>query len=110
MPAKALVGLWGVEELRGCKEITYYALLLEGHHILTAEGVAVESLYPGPMARQMLGRRAWVDLVRRLPALRSSDHGVFGPRAYPTLRKRLACELLAAGELTSFDHGSASLV
>ncbi|MGO4854001.1 Hint domain-containing protein [Phaeovulum sp. W22_SRMD_FR3] len=104
VPAKALVGMWGVQEMRGCKEVTYHALLLDGHHILSAEGAAVESLYPGPMAQRMLGRRNWVDLVRRLPSLCGADHAAFGPHVRPTLRKRKACEMLAAGALRKAAH------
>lgn len=47
VPAKALVALPGVY-IRAVETISYVHLLLSDHHILSAEGVACESLYLAP--------------------------------------------------------------
>lgn len=67
-PAKALTRQHGVRIARGRHAITYYSLLLPMHAVIIAEGVAVESLYPGPEAWDRLSgrdRSAWLALAAR---------------------------------------------
>ena len=47
-PVKALTRHRGIRFAAGRRAITYFGLLLPGHAVLIAEGIAVESLYPGP--------------------------------------------------------------
>lgn len=49
-PAKALTRLPRVRRLTGRREITYFNLLLPRHEVIIADGIAVESLFPGPEA------------------------------------------------------------
>ena len=47
-PAKALTRQRGIRPRLGSRAITYFTLLLPLHAVILAEGIAVESLYPGP--------------------------------------------------------------
>ena len=47
-PVKALTRLRGIRYAAGWRAITYFSFLLPGHAVLIAEGIAAESLYPGP--------------------------------------------------------------
>ena len=47
-PAKAMTGLRGVRQLKGCRRMRYVHLMLDAHHVLFAGGAPCESLYPGP--------------------------------------------------------------
>ena len=44
----------GVWQERKARAVSYHHLLLDGHHIILAEGTATETLMPGPMALQSL--------------------------------------------------------
>lgn len=48
MPARGLLGLPGVREMKGCRQISFHHLLLDQHHVIFAEGTETESLLPGP--------------------------------------------------------------
>lgn len=49
VPVKALIDQRAVCPVP-CRTVRYLHLLLDGHHVVTAEGAAVESLLPGPQA------------------------------------------------------------
>lgn len=53
-PAKAFIGIRGARQMRGKRNVTYHALMLERHHVIFAEGAAVESFFPGSMSRDVL--------------------------------------------------------
>ena len=52
--AQDLLTLPGVWQERKARAVSYHHLLLDGHHVILAEGAATESLMPGPMALQSL--------------------------------------------------------
>ncbi len=67
-PAKALTRQKGIRALPGRREITYFSLLLPRHEIVIANGIAVESLYPGPEVFATLSaseRSEWMRLAAR---------------------------------------------
>ncbi len=70
-PVCGLLGLPRLRVMYGLRRVTYVHLLLERHAILSSEGVASESFYPGPMALRALdgatGRQA-AGQVSRDPA------------------------------------------
>ncbi|GAA0303764.1 Hint domain-containing protein [Rhodovulum strictum] len=82
VPARALLALEGVRVMRGKRAIGYVHLLLARHEILTAEGLAVESFYPGRMALRLLPPAQRAALARHLPA------DGYGPFARPVLTCR----------------------
>ena len=66
VPAKALTRQKGIRIARGRREITYFNFLLPRHAVLIAEGIAVESLYPGPQVWAGLSgrdRSGWMRLA-----------------------------------------------
>jgi len=67
-PARGLLSLPGVRIMRGVQSVSYVHILLENHAILSAEGVATESFYPGPMAVRALSRRDRKRLDRAIPS------------------------------------------
>jgi Ca2+-binding RTX toxin-like protein len=70
--------------------VTYIHFLCDQHEIVFAEGIATESLYPGPMALRALGHGPVTELLTVFPALagglihRDSTEIAYGPpvRAY----------------------------
>lgn len=67
-PVKALTRHPGIRALKGRRDITWFALLLPRHEVVIAEGIAVESLYPGPeVFRSLTGeeRCDWLHLAMR---------------------------------------------
>tara|TARA_R100000322_G_scaffold120577_2_gene78186 strand:+ start:8428 stop:9582 length:1155 start_codon:yes stop_codon:yes gene_type:complete len=67
-PAKALTRLAGVRPQAGRRAITYFTLLLPRHEVIIADGLAVESLFPGPEVFASLDgidRSHWLRLAGR---------------------------------------------
>ncbi len=67
-PAKALTRLPGVRPLTERRMITYFTLLLPRHEVIVADGIAVESLFPGPGVFPSLDgidRSDWLRLAAR---------------------------------------------
>lgn len=65
-PAKALTRQGKIRVAAGRSAITYFTLLLPEHAVIFANGVAMESLYPGPAAFATLTgpqRSAWLRLA-----------------------------------------------
>ncbi|MFP7673400.1 Hint domain-containing protein [Marivita sp. S0852] len=58
VPAKDLLSARAVRQNLPRHSIAYYHILLNGHHILNANGYAVESLFAGPQARDALSWHA----------------------------------------------------
>ncbi len=67
VPARGLLPLPGVRQMRGIAEIRYVHLLLDHHAILSAEGLACESLLPGPVALRMMEEGDRRAMLARLP-------------------------------------------
>lgn len=67
-PAKALTRAHGIRALPGRRSITYFSLLLPGHEVIVVNGIATESLYPGPETFARLNaqeRSDWLRLAAR---------------------------------------------
>jgi hypothetical protein len=65
-PAKAFLRQPGIRPRRGTRLLTYFSLLLPRHAVIVAEGIAIESLFPGPEAFARLTgseRAAWMRLA-----------------------------------------------
>jgi Ca2+-binding RTX toxin-like protein len=79
---------------KGCKEVGYFHILLERHGIVFAQGMATETLYPGPMAVAALGPVVAAELSAALPLLGPVMAGVaeaaevYGPTARPVATRR----------------------
>ncbi|MEI4488416.1 Hint domain-containing protein [Frigidibacter sp. MR17.14] len=92
-------GVPGIRIARGAREVTYCHLLLPRHAIIRAQGVPVETLWPGPVAMAGLGPELRLSLIRAHPRLARAVLGfapvepVYGPRALPVLRRRELADL-----------------
>lgn len=94
--AKALAGLPGARRARGARRVTYVTLLLARHEIVFAEGAPAETLYPGPVALQLLGEAMREEVLGIMPQLRDAPAGAYGPTARPLMKRRQA-EAVARG-------------
>ncbi|MEM9011240.1 MAG: Hint domain-containing protein [Pseudomonadota bacterium] len=93
--AKGFVAWPKVRQLKGCREITYLTLLFDRHEVIRAEGVALESFFPGPQGMTLLSAEEREEVYALHPALRADpDHG-YGRRARPFLKPREVRVLLA---------------
>ncbi len=88
--AHCLEGLKGARRMSGRREITYVTLLFERHEIIFAEGAAVESLYPGPMALAVLSPFQRLEILTCLPGLMRTGAKGYGPFARPVLMPKEA--------------------
>ncbi|AJE46383.1 Hint domain-containing protein [Celeribacter indicus] len=85
-PAKALTGLPRIQSMRGKTRITYVTLFTRRHEIILANGLPVETLYPGPQALRRLGPLLRASLLAACPGIAGSDVG----RSYPPARRMLS--------------------
>ncbi|MEM1162024.1 MAG: Hint domain-containing protein [Pseudomonadota bacterium] len=86
--AKGLAHLPRMRRMNGCRSVTYHSILTERHSIILANGLAVESFYPGRYAQSLLG---WFDRLRLMamfPGISHAPEAVYGPHARPVLKRR----------------------
>ena len=80
---------------RGKREVGYHHLLLERHGIIFAQGMATETLYPGPVAVAALGAVVAAQIAAAFPLLAPVLAGLveagtlYGPTARPVAKRRL---------------------
>jgi hypothetical protein len=86
--AKALDGRPGIAQDRACTAADYLQLLLPRHAILFANGLAAESLYPGPVALHSLGEAACARIEALFPGIFVDVLAAYGPMARPVLGLR----------------------
>ncbi|MEM7318405.1 MAG: Hint domain-containing protein [Pseudomonadota bacterium] len=61
--AKCFQPFKGARVMKGLRRVTYHTLLFDRHHIISADGLAVESLCLGPMARAYLTPVQWLQIA-----------------------------------------------
>lgn len=77
----------------GKRQVSYHHILLPQHGIVTANGLAAESMYPGPIALRALGPQACFDLTATLPWIAPILAGevevaaLYGPTARPVAKR-----------------------
>jgi hypothetical protein len=67
--AKHLAEFWGTEVAwvdRDFAAVTYIHFLCDNHEIVFADGIASESLYPGPIALKAMGRETIIEIFPEL--------------------------------------------
>ncbi|SNS21813.1 Hint domain-containing protein [Tropicimonas sediminicola] len=82
-PARGLAGLRGVREMKGCRRVTYYHVLLPRHAVILSEGLETESFLPGPMALRMLTPTQRAEVLRLFPALLKDPKRGYGAMVRP---------------------------
>ena len=86
VPAKDLVGFFGVHRLEDAAEADYWHVLLDGHHVLQSEGTWAESLYPGPEAMKGLPCESQTEILTLFPQLALLPQAAGFEPAYPFQR------------------------
>ena len=93
VPAHALAGLPGVEQVLPEAGVDYVHLLFDRHEVVMAEGLASESFYPGPQAMEMLAPEDRATVA----ALVAAQGGMVPARPFPEGRRlRLLVDAFAA--------------
>lgn len=94
MPAKKLVDMrhGHARIAHGVRKVTYIHLLFEKHQVIWVNGMASESLYPGPQCLKELGRKKRDELfsvIPEIPMTGSKEATVqsYGDTARPILRQ-----------------------
>ncbi|MEL7464799.1 MAG: Hint domain-containing protein [Pseudomonadota bacterium] len=88
VPAKALVGLPGVEATDGATAVRYHHICCENHEVVIANGAPTETFYPGPQALVSLAPAARVSF---LEAAKERELSHWSPaRHLCTVRRGLA--------------------
>ncbi len=80
-PAKGLLSLPGVRQMKGKKEVVYYHILMSKHSILVSDGAPSESFFPGPCAIEMLKQHQRDEIFALFPDLVENPEIGYGPQA-----------------------------
>ena len=102
--AKALTGLPGIRRMKGKRQITYFALLLDRHEVIYAERAATESFRPGPVSLDGFTPENRAEICQIYPGLVDDPETALGPPARPILSraeteilvKKIASTIVAA--------------
>ena len=94
--AKHLTGRPGIRTMNGRKKVTYFALLLDRHEILFAEGTPTESFRPGPVALSTFTPEHRAQIFQIYPGLADDPEAALGPSARPILGRKAAVSLQAS--------------
>ena len=82
--------------MKGRRRIRYYALLLDSHQIIFAEGVPTESFRPGPVVLSGFSREQRAQIHKIYPGLADDPETALGPPARRIITRREAADLIAA--------------
>ncbi|AUH35446.1 hemolysin [Paracoccus tegillarcae] len=85
--AKHLTALENVEVATDVAELAYFHILVDGHEIVTANNLACETLFPGPITRKNIGDAAWEEVTTLFPDLLDPDFIPNLARTTPSGRK-----------------------
>lgn len=94
VPAKALIGHWGIRAMRGVRTITWHHFALPRHELVCVNGAWTESLLLGPMLLGGLSRNRRQELLSLFPT--PAGPALNGPPARTCLRPGQARRLLPA--------------
>lgn len=92
--AKALTALTGVRVMKGKRAITYYALLLDRHEVIFAEGAATESFRPGPIAMAAFSAEQRRQIFRIYQGLADDPTAALGQPARSIVKRKTLVEIL----------------
>lgn len=99
-PAKSLVAACTARIRKGQRQVAYHALLFAKHQIIFAEGIRVESLYPGPQAIALLSLGQRMAIYADFPELLSDPESGYGPSARSIVTRRAAEAILKSRKPT----------
>jgi hypothetical protein len=93
--AKDLVNDLGIRPDLTLTDVTYYHLLLDTHHVITANGVPCESYLPGPAMQHQFDDETQCEIVTLFPEL-AQGYDSYGASARTILKSREATALSRA--------------
>lgn len=108
-PAKGLLGLSGVRQMKGKKEVTYYTILLESHAVMRVNGAFVESFFPGRQAMSTLDAEQQAEICAIIPGFAEWGTVAYGASAERFLSVKEAKRLTAVADAAMLTAGSALL-
>lgn len=97
VPAHCLTSLRGIRRKAGCRQVAYHTLLLDRHEIIFAEGIGVESFFPGTLGLGTLGPFDRLRLSVALPRFRRLSRSGYGPMARAQIPNKQARSLCKSG-------------
>ncbi len=109
-PAKGLVHLPKVRQMRGKKSIEYIHFACDRHQIVWANNLPTETCYIGPVSLSSVPARERSGLERLFPKLRQDPARGYGPLARLPLRVQQARTLAACGKLHLATDGALAQV
>lgn len=83
--AKGLTEMRHIRQMKGKSEARYYALMLDQHALIWANGARAESFYPGQTALKLLSPQHRNAIERLFPKLTEDAQKSYGPYARPVL-------------------------
>lgn len=93
--AKALLNDSTITLAHDIEEVTYFHMLFDEHHVITANGVPCESYLPGPATSNQFDADTQAEIVSLFPELSGSFEN-YGPAARTILKTREVTALLTA--------------
>jgi hypothetical protein len=105
---KSLEARNGVRRMKGTRQVTYHSLLFDRHEVILANGLAAESLFPGPTALKLLSPMERLQLLLKLPDLTDEGSKSFGPPARAIMRHQTARQLVLQATFTCQTRGPRS--
>lgn len=92
--AKHLVGIPGIEHATAPKDIEYWHVLFDRHHLIFAENMASESLHTGRQALQAIDRQALHEILALFPDAMTFAELNARPLARPEVNGRIGRKLV----------------
>ncbi|MFK7835423.1 MAG: Hint domain-containing protein [Sulfitobacter sp.] len=98
-PAKGLLGRKGIRQMNGKRLVRYHKLMAPRHEVLTANGLHVESFYPGRYGLTLLSWVERLQIITLIPGLLNDIDASYGARARRCLNAGDVRKLAGAHEV-----------
>ena len=89
IPANKLLALEGIDIDLGVREVEYFHILLDSHHIVWSNGAQTETLYTGPEALKSVSSEAREEITSLFPEILDPDYIASSARPIPEKGKRM---------------------
>lgn len=89
IPANQLLALEGIDIDLGVREVDYFHILLDSHHIVWSNGAQTETLYTGPEVLKSVSSEAREEITSLFPEILDPDYIISSARPIPEKGKRM---------------------
>lgn len=89
IPVNKLLALEGIDIDLGVREVEYFHILLDSHHIVWSNGAQTETLYTGPEALKSVSSAAREEITSLFPEILDPDYIASSARQIPEKGKRM---------------------